>query len=162
MEKPAIVGRDDPLLEADRPADDAALIARSRAEPEAFAAIFDRHATEIHRYASRRLGSALAEDVVGETFLTAFRLRDRYDVTYRPTMWSAGSPQPVSTAARSRAALAVTSYLRAWIYQHPDDGGAKSDEHGQRRRPARGRQPPAGYPAVSGGRTRGRRELLTS
>jgi hypothetical protein len=74
MEKPAIVGRDDPLLEADRPADDAALIARSRAEPEAFAAIFDRHATEIHRYASRRLGSALAEDVVGETLPTDPRL----------------------------------------------------------------------------------------
>lgn len=78
-----MLGRDDPLLEADHPADDATLIARSRAEPEAFAAIFDRHATEIHRYASRRLGAALAEDVVGETFLAAFRRRDRYDVAYR-------------------------------------------------------------------------------
>jgi DNA-directed RNA polymerase specialized sigma24 family protein len=58
------------------------VIARSRAEPEAFAAIFGRHATEIHRYASRRLGAALAEDVVGETFLAAFRVRARYDVTY--------------------------------------------------------------------------------
>jgi RNA polymerase sigma factor (sigma-70 family) len=72
-----------PLPEADRLADDATLIARSRAEPEAFAAIFDRHATEIHRYVSRRLGAAIAEDVVGETFLTAFRRRDRYDLSYR-------------------------------------------------------------------------------
>jgi RNA polymerase sigma factor (sigma-70 family) len=83
MEKPTMLGRDDPLLEANSPVDDATVIARSRAEPEAFAAIFDRHATEIHRYASRRLGAALAEDVVGETFLAAFRVRARYDVTYR-------------------------------------------------------------------------------
>jgi RNA polymerase sigma-70 factor (ECF subfamily) len=82
MNEPVTLGRDDPPRE-DRPADDATLIARSRSEPEAFAAIFDRHATEIHRYASRRLGAALAEDVVGETFLVAFRRRDRYDASYR-------------------------------------------------------------------------------
>jgi RNA polymerase sigma-70 factor, ECF subfamily len=63
--------------------DDAALIERSLVEPEAFAAIFDRHATEIHRYASRRLGATIAEDVVGETFLVAFRRRDSYDLAYR-------------------------------------------------------------------------------
>jgi hypothetical protein len=54
MEKPTMLGRDDPLLEADSSVDDAMVIARSLAEPEAFAAIFDRHATEIHRYAARR------------------------------------------------------------------------------------------------------------
>jgi RNA polymerase sigma factor (sigma-70 family) len=63
--------------------DDATLIARSLVEAEAFAAIFDRHAAGIHRYAARRLGDALAEDVVGETFLIAFRRRDRYDLKYR-------------------------------------------------------------------------------
>jgi RNA polymerase sigma factor (sigma-70 family) len=89
MYKPAMLSRNDdsPAADdadhADHLADDAALIARSRAEPEAFAAIFDRHATEIHRYVSRRLGAAIAEDVVGETFLTAFRRRDRYDLSYR-------------------------------------------------------------------------------
>src|SRR5215468_6198898 len=36
-------------------ADDAALIELSGTQPEAFAAIFDRHATEIHRFAARRL-----------------------------------------------------------------------------------------------------------
>jgi RNA polymerase sigma-70 factor (ECF subfamily) len=77
-----MLGRDDPR-QRDRPADDATLIGLSRTEPEAFAAIFDRYATEIHRYASRRLGAALAEDVVGETFLAAFRGRDRYDLSYR-------------------------------------------------------------------------------
>ena len=63
-------------------ADDAALIELSGTQPEAFAAIFDRHATEIHRFAARRLGDSVAEDVVGEVFLTAFRRRERYDREY--------------------------------------------------------------------------------
>jgi hypothetical protein len=37
MKKPPMLGRDDPLLEADSLADDATVIARSRAEPDAFA-----------------------------------------------------------------------------------------------------------------------------
>jgi RNA polymerase sigma factor (sigma-70 family) len=82
MEKPATLGRAGPLADRDHRADDATLIARSRAEPEAFAAIFDRHATGIHRYAARRLGPGPAEDVVGEAFLVAFRHRDRYDLSH--------------------------------------------------------------------------------
>jgi hypothetical protein len=61
---------DPPARGASR-ADDAALIELSGSQPEAFAGIFDRHATEIHRFAARRLGGTLAEDVVGEVFLTA-------------------------------------------------------------------------------------------
>ncbi len=59
--------------------DDSALIGRSLDDPESFAALFDRHADEIHRYAARRLGVELAEDVTGEVFLVAFRRRARYD-----------------------------------------------------------------------------------
>ena len=53
--------------------DDAALIERSWHEPEAFAALYDRHAAPVHRFAGRRLGQHLADDVVAETFLAAFR-----------------------------------------------------------------------------------------
>src|SRR5260370_5051677 len=60
--------------------DDAALIERSWHEPEAFAALYDRHAAPIHRFAGRRLGDQLADDVVGETFLAAFRRRQRADL----------------------------------------------------------------------------------
>lgn len=59
---------------------DAALIERSWREPEAFAALYDRHAGYIHRFAGRRLGDQLADDVVAETFLAAFRRRKRYDL----------------------------------------------------------------------------------
>ena len=58
--------------------DDATVIARSLDDPEQFATVFRRHAPDIHRYAVRRLGPDAAEDVVAETFLTAFRLRSRY------------------------------------------------------------------------------------
>ena len=60
---------------------DAELIERSRREPDFFATIFDRHADEILRYAHARLGPDLAEDVAAETFLAAFRRRDRYDTS---------------------------------------------------------------------------------
>ncbi|MGI5161779.1 RNA polymerase sigma factor [Microbispora sp. CA-102843] len=76
-----------PEAPADR-ADDAELIRRSRRDPEAFADLFDRHdsalhrhASALHRYVTRRLGASLADDVVSDTFLTAFRKRERYDLT---------------------------------------------------------------------------------
>jgi RNA polymerase sigma-70 factor (ECF subfamily) len=60
------------------PGDDAAVIARSLDDPEQFAVVFRRHAPVIHGYVVRRLGPGAADDVVAETFLTAFRLRSRY------------------------------------------------------------------------------------
>ena len=60
---------------------DAELIARSVGDPGYFAAVFDRHGGEILRYVHARLGLDLAEDVTAETFLAAFRSRDRYDTT---------------------------------------------------------------------------------
>lgn len=63
--------------------DDADVVERSRGDPEQFAVLFDRHAGEIHRYIRRRLGREAADDLVGETFLTAFRKRQRYDTTHR-------------------------------------------------------------------------------
>jgi RNA polymerase sigma-70 factor (ECF subfamily) len=71
-----------PVLAAvtDNPCD-ADVIRRSRREPEQFALLFQRHAGCIARYASRRLGPDLAEDIVAETFLAAFRQRGSYAVS---------------------------------------------------------------------------------
>jgi RNA polymerase sigma factor (sigma-70 family) len=60
---------------------DSELIDRARREPEVFAAVYDRHAPAIHRYIARRLGPDLADDLMAETFLLAFRQRERYDLT---------------------------------------------------------------------------------
>ncbi|MEV0401710.1 RNA polymerase sigma factor [Actinoallomurus sp. NPDC050550] len=48
-------------------------------EPHRFEVLFRRYAPEIKRYAVRRLGPGPADDIVAETFLTAFRLRDSYE-----------------------------------------------------------------------------------
>lgn len=61
---------------------DAELITRSVDEPGCFAALFDRHAGAIARYAHSRLGADLADDVTAETFLAAFRHRARYDAAW--------------------------------------------------------------------------------
>lgn len=61
--------------------DDAAVIERSRTDPECFAKLFDKYAPRLHRYAARRQGDAVADDIVAETFLVAFKQRDGYDLT---------------------------------------------------------------------------------
>jgi RNA polymerase sigma-70 factor (ECF subfamily) len=68
------------IVDSSRATRDAALIQRSCAEPQLFALIFDRHSAEIFRYAYRRVGAEVADDVVAETFLTAFRRRHSYRV----------------------------------------------------------------------------------
>jgi RNA polymerase sigma factor (sigma-70 family) len=59
---------------------DSAVIIESKQSADAFAVLYDRYAAQLYRYAYRRVGAEVAEDVVAETFLAAFRGRDRYDV----------------------------------------------------------------------------------
>ncbi|GLY78518.1 RNA polymerase sigma factor [Actinoallomurus iriomotensis] len=58
---------------------DAVIIASSVHEPELFTALYERHAPAIHRYVARRLGTDMADDLMAETFLIAFRQRESYD-----------------------------------------------------------------------------------
>ncbi|WP_432177201.1 RNA polymerase sigma factor [Streptomyces sp. Tue6028] len=67
--------------EEDREDSDARVIARSRDEPEQFAALFDRYADAVHRYVARRIGPETAEDLMAETFATAFQRRHTYDLS---------------------------------------------------------------------------------
>ncbi|WP_233510662.1 RNA polymerase sigma factor [Actinomadura craniellae] len=60
---------------------DAELIESSLREPERFAVLYDRHHQMVHRYIARRLGRDLADDLMADTFLVAFRRRERYDLT---------------------------------------------------------------------------------
>jgi RNA polymerase sigma-70 factor (ECF subfamily) len=53
------------------------LIVESLTTPERFAVIFDRYAPVVHGYLSRRVG-AMADDLMSETFLLAFRGRTGY------------------------------------------------------------------------------------
>jgi RNA polymerase sigma-70 factor (ECF subfamily) len=59
---------------------EAALVARARTEPNAFAELYDRYVDRIYRYAYRRLGKhADAEDVTARTFHKAFEGLDHYE-----------------------------------------------------------------------------------
>jgi RNA polymerase sigma factor (sigma-70 family) len=60
------------------PADDGAIIESSLRDPEQFAAVFRRHAPQLHSYVARRLGATVADDVVADTFLAAFRQRSAF------------------------------------------------------------------------------------
>jgi RNA polymerase sigma-70 factor (ECF subfamily) len=60
---------------------DAAVIRASLEDPDRFAVIYDRYAVTLYRYAHQRVGAVIADDVVAETFLAAFRGRGSYDLT---------------------------------------------------------------------------------
>ncbi|GAA1681568.1 RNA polymerase sigma factor [Nonomuraea maheshkhaliensis] len=49
------------------------------ADEARFEAAFEAHFSEIHAYVAQRVGPGHAEDIVAETFLTAFRKRAQYD-----------------------------------------------------------------------------------
>jgi len=59
--------------------DDARVLEASVREPERFAVIFDRYYGQVHAYVARRLGTDVADDLTAETFLIAFRRRERFD-----------------------------------------------------------------------------------
>lgn len=72
------------------PPDDAAVITESWHEPGRFAEIFHRYYEEIHGYVARRVGHDAADDLAAETFLAAFRQRQRFDPargTVRPWLY---------------------------------------------------------------------------
>lgn len=60
---------------------DADVIRDSLSDPESFAVVFERHADSVHRYLATRVGQASVEDLVGETFATAFRSRRAFDLS---------------------------------------------------------------------------------
>jgi RNA polymerase sigma-70 factor (ECF subfamily) len=61
-----------------RLSDDGAMIALSLRDPEASAAIFDRHFASVNRYVARRAGRDRADDLASQTFTVAFSHRGRY------------------------------------------------------------------------------------
>ncbi|MFC4241740.1 RNA polymerase sigma factor [Gryllotalpicola reticulitermitis] len=55
------------------------IIAESLTDPAVFGLLFQRHSGPVSRYAVKRLGVDEAQDIVSETFATAFRQRARFD-----------------------------------------------------------------------------------
>ncbi|GIG67904.1 RNA polymerase sigma factor [Phytomonospora endophytica] len=73
---PGLVARGSPRPREATDTDDAEHVL---GDADRFTVLFDRHAAALHRYAARRVGPDLADDLVSQTFLTAFANRHRYD-----------------------------------------------------------------------------------
>ena len=102
---------------------DAAVIAASLAVPARFGAIFDRHATVLHRYLVRRLGPDEGESLVGEVFRVAFEKRHTYDLTRpsaRPWLYGIATNMVAKHRRREARRLRATARL-AGRRLAPDD-----------------------------------------
>jgi RNA polymerase sigma-70 factor (ECF subfamily) len=99
---------------------DAAVIAASIDSPVSFGAIFDRHATVLHRYFVRRLGPDEAESMVGEVFRIAFEKRGTYDLA-RPMArpWLYGIATNLLAKHRRREARRLHAVARLAVHRLP-------------------------------------------
>ena len=99
---------------------DADVIVASLQQPVRFGAIFDRHATVLHRYLVRRIGPDDAEGMVGEVFRIAFERRHTFDAsreTARPWLYGIATNLLArhrrSEGRRLRAVARLASQRRA-------------------------------------------------
>lgn len=103
------------------PASDDSVIQASLADPARFDELFLRHHRAVFRYAASRVGPDRADDIVSDTFLTAFANRSRFDASFGPSArpWLLGIATNVISKLRgverqsllSRAAAARGSGL---------------------------------------------------
>lgn len=108
---------------------DSEIVRRSRQEAAAFGELFERHARAVVGFASRRVGADVAEDVLSETFLVAFRRRASFDLrvdSARP--WLLG----IATRIIHRHRASEAKQLRSLLAQpperaRPDDSDGLSD-----------------------------------
>ena len=61
---------------------DADLFQQSVHDPEMFREVFERHAAPVLAYARKRLGPVAGDEILAQTFLTAFERRERFDRAY--------------------------------------------------------------------------------
>ncbi|WP_235564430.1 RNA polymerase sigma factor [Modestobacter sp. Leaf380] len=93
------------------------MLRASLTDPGRFAVLFDRHAATVHRYLARRVGD-LADDLLSETFLVAFRRRADYQQVHaevRP--WLLG----IATHLLRSHRRSEERRLRALARIRPDD-----------------------------------------
>src|SRR3954468_3411577 len=105
---------------------DGELMAPSLDEPEAFAVLFDRHADAVHRYLGRRVGQ-LADDLLSETFLVAFRRRAAYRAVHlevRPWLFGIAT-----NVVRGHVRAEQRRYRAlARVAAEPEDRGEDADD----------------------------------
>ena len=93
---------------------DSDIIARSLADPEVFGELYLRHAQIVHRYAWRRGGQSIADEVTADTFLKAFESRARFDSTIEDARpWLLGIATRLMHNHRRSEARRLKAFARA-------------------------------------------------
>ncbi|WP_433375178.1 RNA polymerase sigma factor [Actinoplanes sp. CA-142083] len=104
---------------------DAAVIRASLADPDRFAVIYDRYAAMLYRYAYQRMGPGIADDVVAEAFLAAFRGRASYDLgrqDARPWLFGILTREMAAHQRREKARYrAMARSTHETVQDSPDD-----------------------------------------
>src|ERR1700733_14516143 len=126
----------DPVVSVSAHGDDASVIARSLSDPEAFAAIFERHFDEIHRYLRRRHPQE-ADELAAEVFVVAFDARSRYrplGASARP--WLYGIASNLLSKRRRQERRALRAHARSGGRRGPaeDDFADAADRADAERR----------------------------
>jgi RNA polymerase sigma-70 factor (ECF subfamily) len=112
---------------------DAEVIVASCTAPGAFGAIFDRHATVVHRYLIRRVGADEADALVGDVFRIAFERRQHFDpdrASARPWLYGIATnlvARRQRTEARRLRATARLAAVRAPTFDPADAVAAAVD-----------------------------------
>jgi RNA polymerase sigma-70 factor (ECF subfamily) len=109
---------------------DAAVIVASLEHPVRFGAIFDRHATVLHRYLVRRLGPDEADGMVGEVFRIAFERRHTFDAsrdTARPWLYGIATNLLAKHRRSESRRLRAVARLAAQRRGTPDPAGGIDD-----------------------------------
>lgn len=115
---------------------DGEIIKASLGEPVAFAEIFDRYVADISRFVIRRAGQEAGEDLVAETFTTAFRVRETFDETVKNARpWLYGIATNVlrhhfRTEGRTRVAQAALG-PRLAVDQRGDDWISETEDQAE-------------------------------
>lgn len=109
------------------PASDAEAISRSVDDPEQFSVVYERHHDAIFRYVARRAGVDRAPDLTADVFLTAFRIRSRYDTTRNSCLpWLYGIATNVIGDELLRTRRRTRKYL-AFVGLNPPTDHAHED-----------------------------------
>jgi RNA polymerase sigma factor (sigma-70 family) len=93
---------------------DSGVIEESLIDPAVFAVLFDRHYDRIWRYACRRAGPAVADELASETFVRAFAARAQYDRgRLDASPWLYGIATNLLRGHRRAEARRMRAYARA-------------------------------------------------
>ena len=105
------------------------LIRRSERAPALFGAIFDRHATAVHRYLRRRVGEQLASELTAEVFTRAFAHRRRFDGRAQTALpWLLGIATNLVKMNRRSEERRLRAYARAATQETEPSELIESDE----------------------------------